>query len=81
MGSFTLGDHMMEGGADILNEHGLVCGCFHLPGYTQCPAVTDQNRSHAIGSWQAPTVVAGMCVATAEARSGITHRTIPLFQD
>jgi len=71
MGTITLGGQMVEGGADALNEHGLVCGCFNLPGYTQFPAVTDANRSRVIGSWQAPIFVCGMYATTAEARSGI----------
>jgi choloylglycine hydrolase len=71
MGTFTIGGQMVEGGADMLNEHGLVCGCFNLPGYTQFPAVTDANRACVIGSWQAPAFVCGMYATTAEARSGI----------
>jgi choloylglycine hydrolase len=71
MGTFTIGGELVEGGADMLNEHGLVCGCFNLPGYTEFPAVTDENRPRVLGSWQAPAFVCGMYATTAEARSGI----------
>jgi choloylglycine hydrolase len=73
LGTINLGGVNIDGGADVMNEHGVVSGCFNLPGYTEFPAVTDDNRSHAIASWQVPEYIVGNYASTAEARAGIQN--------
>lgn len=73
LGELAFGDTVLLGGGDLINEHGLVCGIFNLPGYTAFTDVTDDNRSRIIASWEVPSFVAGKYRTTAEAREGITR--------
>lgn len=71
LGENDFGGQVIIGGADLMNEHGVVCGCFNLPGYTEFAAVTDANRSRIVASWEVPSLVVGKYKSTAEARKAI----------
>jgi choloylglycine hydrolase len=71
LGQLKVGDVVVNGSIDLLNEHGLAAGVFNLPGFTVFPGVTDDNRSKMIASWEIASYVAGKYKTTAEARKGI----------
>lgn len=71
LGQLKVGDLVVNGAIDLINEHGLACGVFNLPGYTVFPDVTDDNRAKMIASWEIVSFIAGKYKTTAEARKGI----------
>ena len=58
-------------GSDGMNEKGLIAGVFNLPGFTEFSPVSDDNREHAIASWQVVLYVLGNCATTDEARGAL----------
>lgn len=45
LGQLKAGDLVVSGAIDLINEHGLGCGVFNLPGFTEFPDVSDDNRT------------------------------------
>ena len=70
-GEIKVGDVVVIGSSDLINEHGLVAGVFNLPGFTTFPDVNDDNRSKMIASWEIVSYVASKYKTTDEARKGI----------
>ena len=64
---------MIDGGDDAMNEHGLVCGIFNLPGFTEFSPATDANRDKCIAIWQVATYILGNFTTCAEVRDAVSR--------
>ncbi|KAI9031128.1 nucleophile aminohydrolase [Hyaloraphidium curvatum] len=63
----------IDGGDDGMNEHGLVCGIFNLPGFTEFTRVTDANRDKCIAIWQVVPYILGNFKTCAEVRKAVAE--------
>ncbi|HEX3871053.1 MAG TPA: linear amide C-N hydrolase, partial [Pirellulales bacterium] len=68
VGANTMGLELL---VDGVNERGLACGIFYHPGYASFPAVTDENASRSIASWEFVTWALTNCASVAEVVEGL----------